>query len=134
MLKHTKQFLVLCLIALQMAAPFIHAHAFELDNFKAHILHIHAAEISPTSTSGDLTQQEHLSQQARLAQHQADTIFTVDNGIKNTSADYLALLAIFLTFCLLIFNSSSRFIRQYAQTPPYRQQYYSLQNPRAPPF
>jgi hypothetical protein len=129
MLKHTKQFLVLCLIALQMAAPFIHAHAFELDSFKAHILHIHSGEISTASTgAGDSVQQAH------LAQHQADTIFTVANGIKNTSADDMALLAILFTFCLLIFNFSSRFIPQYVQKPCYRHPYYSLQNPRAPPF
>jgi hypothetical protein len=133
MLKHIKQFLVLGLIALQMAAPFIHAHAFELDNFNAHILHIHAGEISATSTSGDLTQHAHLSQQAHFAQHQADTIFTVANGIKNTSADDLAWLAIFFTFCLLIFNFSNRFILQYIQKPRYRYPYYLLQKPRAPP-
>lgn len=128
MLKHTKQFLVLCLIALQMAAPFIHAHAFELDSFKAHILHIHAGEISTASTGAGYS-----VQQAHLAQQQADTIFTVANGIKNTSAEDLAWLAIFFTFCLLIFNFSNRFIQQHVQAPCYRHPHYSLQNPRAPP-
>jgi hypothetical protein len=128
MLKHAKQFLVLCLIALQMAEPFIHAHAFELDSFKVHILHIHAGEISTASTgAGDSAQQAHLAQQ------HADTIFTVANGIKNTSAEDLAWFAIFFTFCLLIFNFSSRFIQQHVQALRYRHPHYSLQNPRAPP-
>jgi hypothetical protein len=133
MLKLTKHFLLLCLIVLQLIAPFIHAHAFGLDNFKEHVFHVHADEIGVTSENQDTTSQAYLGNQQLIG-----AITTVATGNKasivENVADSLATIAILFAFVLLLFSGLSQLIPRYFQADIHQQYFYSLQNPRAPPL
>jgi len=45
---------MLCLVMLQFLAPFIHAHAYGLDDSKEHGFHIHSSEINASSNNQDI--------------------------------------------------------------------------------
>jgi hypothetical protein len=131
-MKFIKQFLVLCLIVLQFVAPFIHAHAFGHDSFKAQVFHVHADEM------GNLDTDNGSFSQAQLHNHEVSgAITTVASGIKTSAADDIAdgiaLLAILFTCALMIFNVPSKFSLTPRLFLPTQQLSYALQNPRAPP-
>jgi hypothetical protein len=131
-MKFTKQFLMLCLIVLQFAAPFIHAHAFGHDSFKAQIFHLHTDEISNFNTdNGSFSQ-------AQLYDHEVvGAITTVSSGIKTSMADDIAdgiaVLAILFTFAPMVFNVPGKFSWPTRLFLPAKQLSYAHQNPRAPP-
>jgi hypothetical protein len=132
MLKQAKQFLMLCLIVLQFVAPFIHAHAFGHDSFKAQVFHVHADEIGYASGNTKTFSQADISDNQIIG-----AITTVANGIKTSASDDIvdgiAFMAIFFTLALLSFSACFRFIANANQAFPLRRNLYSLQNPRAPP-
>lgn len=132
MIKFVKNYLVLCLICLQMFAPFIHAHAFGHDIFKAHVFHVHADEIAYASGDSKNFSQADISDNQIIG-----AITTVANGIKTSASDDIvggiALMAIFFTLALLIFSTRFRFIANVNQAFPLQRNLYSLHNPRAPP-
>jgi hypothetical protein len=130
MLKLTKYFLVLCLITLQLVAPFIHAHAFGHDSFKTHAFHVHATELA------DAKNEIH---QAQLYDHVIiGAITMVASGIKTSAADDIAddivAMAVFFILALLVFNISARLVWQAIHALRSQRYFYALQNPRAPPF
>ena len=132
MLKQAKRCLMLCLIALQFVAPFIHAHAFGHDSFSEHAFHLHADElINPNLLNVSLDQ-------AQLGHNEiAGAITTVASGIKNAVADDIAdgiaFIAIFFTLLLLSFNRSESFVWQPIQALLTHLNFYSPQRSRAPP-
>jgi hypothetical protein len=132
MLKQVKQFLILCLLVLQFAAPFIHAHAFGHDSFKAQVFHVHADEIGYASGDTKTFSQADISDNQIIG-----AITTVSNGIKTSASDDIvegvAFLAIFFTLALSSFNACSKFIANANQAFPLQHNLYSLYNPRAPP-
>ncbi len=132
MLKQTKNFLMLCLIALQFVAPFIHAHAFGHDSFKAQVFHMHAEEIGQAISVNSSLNQPHIGENEVIG-----AVTTVASGIKaslaDDIADGLAVMAIFFIFALLIFNAPTRFLANTAQALSLQRNFYSLQSPRAPP-
>jgi hypothetical protein len=120
---------------LQLVAPFIHAHAFEHDSFKAQALHVHTdiaiSAINENSANNSFSQ-------GQVGENQIiDAITSVASGIKNSVADDIAdgiaVMAVFFILALLVVNTLAHFVK-----PPirgfYSQRYFfSLQNPRAPP-
>ncbi len=132
MLKLSKNFLMLCLVMLQFFAPFIHAHAYGLDDSKEHGFHIHSSEVSAPSNNPVIANTQ-LSDQPSIG-----AIVTVANGIKISKADdiadNLAMLAVLFTIILIVFNKSSPLKPSFLQAPKYRHTPYSLQSPRAPPY
>jgi hypothetical protein len=132
MFKLSKNFLMLCLVMLQFFAPFIHAHAYGLDDSKEHGIHIHSSEVSApvNDPAVDNTQ---ISDQPIVG-----AIVTVASGIKVSKADdiadNLAMLAVLFTIISIIFNESSPLRPSFFQAPKYRHTPYSLQSPRAPPY
>ena len=107
--KNVKKYLVLCLICLQMVAPFIHAHAFGLDSFKQHIFHFHTDEISNVNSADTALSQTHIGENTIIG-----AIITVSNGIKTALADdfadVIALMAVLFSFVLLLINFKNLFI------------------------
>ena len=132
MCKNVKKYLVLCLICLQMVAPFIHAHAFGLDSFKQHIFHFHTDEISNVNSADTALSQTHIGENTIIG-----AIITVSNGIKTALADdfadVIALMAVLFSFVLLLINFKNLFLPTYSQTTNYRRNAYSLYTSRAPP-
>jgi hypothetical protein len=132
MFKLSKNFLMLCLVMLQFFAPFIHAHAYGLDDSKEHGIHIHSSEVSApvNDPAVDNTQ---ISDQPTVG-----AIATVASGIKVSKADEiadnLAMLAVLFTIISTIFYKSSPLRPSFFQAPKYRHTPYSLQSPRAPPY
>ncbi|MDI1300182.1 hypothetical protein [Methylotenera sp.] len=117
---------------LQFFAPFIHAHAYGLDDSKVHGFHIHSNEVSPTSNNQVIANTQ-LSDQPSIG-----AIVTVANGIKVSKADdiddNLAMLAVLFTIISIVFNKASPLKPSFLQTSKYRHTPYSLQSPRAPPY
>jgi hypothetical protein len=135
MLKQVKNSLILCLIALQFVAPFVHAHAFGHDSFKAQVMHMHADEfenVKSADGANSTLNQTHIGENELIG-----AVTTVASGIKasltDDIADGLAAMAIFFTFALLIFNAPTRFLANSTQDLPLQRNFYSLQSPRAPP-
>ena len=134
MCKNVKKYLVLCLICLQMVAPFIHAHAFGLDSFKQHIFHFHTDEVSNININSADTalSQTHIGENQLIG-----AITTVASGIKTSLADdfadVIALMAVLFSFVLLLINFKNLFLPTYSQTTNYRRNAYSLYTSRAPP-
>ncbi len=131
--KNVKNYLVLCLICLQVIAPFIHAHAFGIDSFKQHIFHLHTNE---TSNVGNAI---HELDQAHIAQSQTDgAIFTVASGIKTAVSDEeidsIAVVAALFIFVLLRFAIITRYIKPINQVLNSQPHNYYPQSPRAPPL
>ena len=131
---NAKKYLVICLVCLQMVAPFIHAHTFGLDSFKQHMFHFHTDEVSNTNINSADTaiSQTHVGENQIIG-----AIITVANGIKTALADHfaddIALMAVLFSFVLLLFNFNNQFLRTYFQTTHYRRIAYSLYTSRAPP-
>ena len=123
---------MLCLVMLQFFAPFIHAHAYGLDDSKEHGIHIHSSEVS-TPSNNQVVINTQLSDQPSIG-----AIVTVANGIKVSKADdiadNLAMLAVLFTIILIVFNKSSPLKPSFLQAPKYHHTPYSLQSPRAPPY
>jgi hypothetical protein len=117
---------------LQFIAPFIHAHAFGSDTYKEQAFHVHNAVVaSPNTAATSLSQ-------TLIGESQFDgAIVTVASGIKNSVADdiatSIAVMAIFFTLALLIFNAFIVFTKHRTQTLPHQRYSYSSQSPRAPP-
>ncbi len=136
MLKHTKQFLMLFLIGLQLFAPFIHAHAFEHHGFKEHAFHLHADETAGQESSKKSAVFTDLSVNI-TQQKMACAITMVANGIRQACdedvADNIAFIAILFTLTLLFFNVPRKLFSKHYQAIPYQRIAYSLQNSRAPP-
>jgi len=132
MFKLSKNFLMLCLVMLQFLAPFIHAHAYGLDDSKEHGFHIHSSEINASSNNQDIANTQ-ISDQPT-----AGTIITVASGIKVSKADdiadSIAMLAVLFTIVLIVFSKSSPLRPRFLQVLKYRHTPYSLQSPRAPPY
>ena len=126
MLKPTKYFLMLCLIILQFIAPFIHAHAFGLDGFKEHTIHVHSSENKAFASKANITDQQVIG-----------AVVSVASGIKTSVADdiadSLAIMAVLFTFVLLLINGLRYSKSLYFQSENYQHHLYVLQNPRAPP-
>ena len=132
MLKLSKNFLMLCLVMLQFFAPFIHAHAYGLDDSKEHGFHIHSNEVSTPSNNQGIANTQ-ISDQPTVG-----AIITVASGIKVSKADdiadNIAMLAVLFTIVLIVFSKSSPLRPSFFQVPKYRHTPYSLQSPRAPPY
>ncbi len=131
--KNVKNYLVLCLICLQVVAPFIHAHAFGHDSFKKHEFHLHLEALDNVSSANDTVSQVHIAKSAIDG-----AIFTVASGIKTAvsdeESDTIAVVAAFFIFILLRFAIVTRFIKPINQVlNPQRYVYYP-QSPRAPPL
>ena len=133
MLKQAKQLLMVCLMALQFVAPFIHAHAFGHDSFKEHAFHMHTAETVHASNNVN-----HAFNQAHISEYEiTGAITTVSSGIKNTGSDDitdgLVAFALFFTLAILLFATINYRNRRFSKSLYVKQNYYFLQNPRAPP-
>ena len=132
MLKNVKIYLILSLICLQVIAPFIHAHAFGLDDIKARFFHVHSAEVSSANNTNSSITQAFIGENEIIG-----AITTVANGIKTSFADNItdgiAALAIFFTLALPIFNASNRFCYKTKLVLYSHRHVYTRQNPRAPP-
>ncbi|MDI1362480.1 hypothetical protein [Methylotenera sp.] len=117
---------------LQFLAPFIHAHAYGLDDSKEHGFHIHSTEVSTSTNNQDIAN-------TQISGHPtAGAIVTVASGIKVSKADdiadNIAMLAVLFTIVLIVFSKSSPLRPRSLQVPKYRHTPYSLQSPRAPPY
>ena len=132
MQKILKNYLLLCLICLQIVAPFIHAHAFGRDSYKEHIFHLHADETGNVNSANNALSQTHVGENQMIG-----AITTVASGIKTSLADYfaddIALMAILFSFVLLLLNFKSRLLPLRFQTANYQRIAYSLHPSRAPP-
>jgi hypothetical protein len=125
-------YLIICLVFLQTIIPFIHAHAFGLDSYKQHTIHVHDENIASSINNKKFAQFANDNNQ----QIEGAAI-TVASGFKqdfsDNITDELSMFAILFTFVLLLFNAPTQLIRLGFQFPHYRRIAYSLQNPRAPP-
>ena len=132
MLKPTKTFLMLFLIVLQFIAPFLHAHAFGLDDNKQSGFHIHSDEISALNFNNISANKSYIDTQQIVG-----AVVTVASGNKLSDADdldnHLAMVAILFAFVIFIFGGLRRYMPRHFQVANQLQPYYSLQNPRAPP-
>ena len=132
MLKLSKNSLMMCLVMLQFIAPFIHAHAYGLDDSKVHGFHIHSDEVSTSSNNQDVANTQITDQSI------VGAIITVANGIKISKADdiadNLAMLAVLFSIVLIVFSKSTSLKLSFLQVAKYCHTPYSLQNPRAPPY
>jgi hypothetical protein len=136
----------LCLIGLQLIAPFIHAHAFGLDTFNERTLHIHAdiaplADIQVASLhKGDLhtAANSHAIVYDNLSDQQSGYIITVASGV-NSPVDANAMLnpligiALLMIFALMLMQLAPSLIFSTTPSLALRQLSYPTQNPRAPP-
>jgi len=122
---------------LQLIAPFIHAHAFGIENAHVHANHTHAIEdvFYNHAPSGELNlhNAEFNSEESIEMPQVIGFIFKVDSGVKrNLLIDLdILLLAYVLVFGLFVRVSQSR-----AHTFDFlfRQQlFYTHHSPRAPP-
>jgi len=151
MLNSVKLYIVLCLIGLQLIAPFIHAHAFGLDTFNERSLHIHAdTEPLPSLLMDDMhhidgqqivsddTNRYIMDVDDSIDQH-SGYIITVASGVNSpTDADailnsvlYIALL---LVFALILLQLPPSLIFSTTPSLVLKQLSYPTQNPRAPPL
>ena len=132
MFKLSKNFLMLCLVMLQFFAPFIHAHAYGLEDTNEHGLHIHANETS-VPVNDPAIEDAQISDQPTVS-----SIVTIGSGIKASKADdiadNIAILAAFFTIVLVNFNLSIRLKPSFLQVAKFHHTPYSLKNPRAPPY
>jgi hypothetical protein len=132
MFKLSKNFLMLCLVMLQFFAPFIHAHAYGLDDSKEHGIHIHSSEVS-VQVNDPAVDNTQISDQPTVG-----AIVTVASGIKISKADdiadNLAMLAVLFTIISIVFSKSNPLSPSFFQAHKYRHTPYSLQSPRAPPY
>ncbi|MFM9836530.1 MAG: hypothetical protein ACKVOA_10555 [Methylophilaceae bacterium] len=128
MKKIVKKYLLLCLICLQIVAPFIHAHAFGHDSFKEHIIHFHTDEVGNQNSVDNAFSQTHVGENQMVG-----AITTVAKGIKTVLADEIALMAILFSFVLILFNFKKLFLPPLFQTANYQRIAYSLLPSRAPP-
>lgn len=130
--KNVKNYVVLCLICLQILVPFIHGHEFGRDSYNERIFHFHTDEISNVNNGNAVSSQTHVSENQIIG-----AITTVASGIKasltDNFADHIALLAILFSFALLVFNFKSRLVPPHFQTANYQRIAYSLHPSRAPP-
>jgi hypothetical protein len=139
MLKSIKIYLALCLIGLQLIAPFIHAHAFGLDSFNERSAHIHAnltPQFDVQNVQSATSYQD--VQVVNAADSQISYVITVATGVNSpTDADVvlniLFGIALFVAFTLLLKHLSQAFI--FSPVPPlfHKRLVCSNQNPRAPP-
>ena len=117
---------------LQFFAPFIHAHAYGLDDSKEHGIHIHSSEVS-VQANDPAVDNTRISDQPTVG-----AIVTVASGIKISKADdiadNLAMLAVLFTIISIVFSKSNPLSPSFFQAHKYRHTPYSLQSPRAPPY
>ena len=127
-----KKYLLLCLIFLQIVAPFIHAHAFGLDGSKQPSLHIHSSEVSAINFNKNSASKSYIGTQQAVG-----AVFTVSSGNKVSDTDdlenYQAMVAILFALGCLIFGGLTHFIPRHFLVSYQLQPHYLLQNPRAPP-
>lgn len=129
MLKGIKTYLVLCLIGLQLFAPFIHAHSFGLDTLSDRAMHFHTNTID-TLTSSNMHADVPLQQQSGY-------VVTVASGVvpQDASLDLSPSLglAVFLCFAFLLLAQSSSVI--FYSLPPlfFKRHIEAQRSPRAPP-
>jgi hypothetical protein len=134
----------LCLIGLQLIAPFIHAHAFGLDTFNERTLHIHAdiAPLADLQTAGEQNMQpetnSHLMQLDQMGEQHTGYVITVASGV-NSPADANAMLspligiALLMVFALMLMQLPPSLIFSTTPSLALKQLSYPSQNPRAPP-
>ncbi len=139
MLKSIKIYLALCLIGLQLIAPFIHAHAFGLDSFNERSVHIHAdltPQIDVQNVQSATSNQN--AQLANAADSQIGYVITVATGVNsptdaNVVLNLLFGVALFVAFTLLLKSLSQIVIFSPAPTLFHKRLVCFSQNPRAPP-
>lgn len=124
-----KIYLAWCLIALQLVAPFIHAHAFGLDALSERAVHIHV-DVMGAQTSQNLQSDTTFEQQTGYA-------VTVANGIVPQDETELLLstvigLAVLLSFSLLL-KKNTRVIFEPLSPLFLMRLSYHTPNLRAPP-
>ncbi len=122
---------------MQLIAPFIHAHAFGLENAQAHAKHAHAIKDvfhNHASSSNFNFHIADVNQQDSIETPQViGFIFKVDSGVKR---NLLIDLDILLLACVLVFGLFVRISQSRAYTFDFlfRQQlFYTHHSPRAPP-
>lgn len=130
MLNSLKMAFSLCLIGLQLIAPFIHAHAFGLDTLNERAVHIHTNISTPQSASSILMDSS--------AEQSAGYVVSVASGIVPQNAGDLLLspllsIAVLLSFAVLLVPQVTR-ISFTPIKPLFRKRLiYNLSSPRAPP-
>lgn len=129
MLKRLKNYLALCLIGLQLFAPFIHAHAFGLDTFYESAVHIHSNTVA--------TQPFTNMQVDADVQQQVGYVVTVASGVapQEGDLDFNTLLGLAVFFCLvLLFAAQTTALIFRSLPPPFLKRHiYAPSSPRAPP-
>lgn len=141
MLNGIKFYIALCLIGLQLIAPFIHAHGFGLDTFNERSLHVHGesqplAAVQMHDLKSLYPETNTVSFKA-IEQH-SGYIVTVASGM-NSSADademlsQLLGLALLMVFALMLMQLPVSFIFSAIPSIVVKQLSYPSQNPRAPP-
>lgn len=133
-----KKYLLLCLICLQLVAPFIHAHAFGLESMHAHAAHVHATDdmFHNHRFSSDLNLHiVALNQQDTLETPQAiGAVFKVANGVKR-NADFDIVPIILASFLVLsLFTLINKYPARPLNVSLHPQHFYSPHAPRAPPY
>lgn len=140
MYKFLKNYLVFCLICLQTAIPFIHAHAFGVDGFNAHIFHTHTVDLGsdPNKDLDSVSSTISALANVHVGQNEfVGVVTTVASGIKTSLgdniADGIAAVAVFFTLVLLFFDAPAQFWPNSRLFFPPQHSVYSLHNSRAPP-